>query len=102
MLTHKRTLAGVIFINISMAENLPFNVYLKSLLPYLPRICKYPLDHHSICVTDCLKLERNRNIQKLISITNKEYKHNGIVNHIDCIYNITYLNKIIYTVQKFY
>lgn len=40
MLTHERTLAGVIFINISMAENLPFNVYLKSLLPYLPRICK--------------------------------------------------------------
>ena len=40
MLTYKRTLAGVIFINISMAENLPFNVYLKSLLPYLPRICK--------------------------------------------------------------
>lgn len=40
MLTHKSTLAGVIFINISMAENLPFNVYLKSLLPYLPRICK--------------------------------------------------------------
>lgn len=40
MLTHKRTLASVIFINISMAENLPFNVYLKSLLPYLPRICK--------------------------------------------------------------
>lgn len=40
MLTYKRTLAGVIFINISMAENLPFNVYLKSFLPYLPRICK--------------------------------------------------------------
>ena len=40
MLTYKRTLAGVIFINISMAENLPFNEYLKSLLPYLPRICK--------------------------------------------------------------
>lgn len=29
MLTYKRTLAGVIFINISMTENLPFNVYLK-------------------------------------------------------------------------
>ena len=40
MLTYKRTLAGVIFINTSMAENLPFNEYLKSLLPYLPRICK--------------------------------------------------------------
>lgn len=40
MLTYKRTLAGVIFINISMADNLPFNVYLKSLLPYLPRICE--------------------------------------------------------------
>lgn len=85
-----------------MAENLPFNVHLKSLLPYLVRTCKYPLDHLNLCVTDCLKLERNRNIQELISITNKEYKHNEIVNHIDCIYNITYLNKIIYTVQKFY
>ena len=40
MLTHERTLAGVIFINISKAENLPFNVYLKSLLLYLPRTCK--------------------------------------------------------------
>lgn len=40
MLTHERTLAGVIFLNISMAENLPFNVHLKSLLPYLPRTCK--------------------------------------------------------------
>lgn len=40
MLTHERTLAGVIFINISMAENLPFNVHLKSLLPYLSRTCK--------------------------------------------------------------
>lgn len=72
MLTHKRTLAGVIFINISKTENLPFNVYLKSLLPYLPGTCKYPLDHLNLCVTDCLKLERNRNIQELISITNKE------------------------------
>lgn len=40
MLTHERTLAGVIFINISKAENLPFTVHLKSLLSYLPRICK--------------------------------------------------------------
>lgn len=40
MLTHKRTVAGVIFINISKVENLPFNEHLKSLLPYLPRTCK--------------------------------------------------------------
>lgn len=63
MLTYERTLAGVIFINISKTENLPFNVHLKSLLPYLARTCKYPLDHLNLCVTDCLKLERNRNIQ---------------------------------------
>ena len=40
MLTYESTVAGVILINISKAENLPFKVHLKSLLPYLPRTCK--------------------------------------------------------------
>lgn len=40
MLTYESTVAGVIFINISKTENLPFKAHLKSFFPYLPRTCK--------------------------------------------------------------